>query len=267
MSRDAYLLEGELSELERLQLQSRIWEPAGRRVLDEIGDGRGNRVVDVGCGAMGWLRLLSDWVGPDGQVVGTDIQDEMLEAAAQLVADEQLSNVTLVNDDLFASELEPDSFDLVHARFEIGPLGRADEQMATYLRLVRSGGTVVLGDVDPASLHFLPPAPACAELMPLLGEAFDRAGGVPAVEDTHLRLFRDAGIEPTMRADVQALPPGHPYNRVLLEFISALDGLLRTFVDPDRLDELVDEAERELEDPGRWGITFTLVQTWGRSVS
>ena len=28
-----YLLAGQTSELERLQLQSRIWEPSGRRLL------------------------------------------------------------------------------------------------------------------------------------------------------------------------------------------------------------------------------------------
>lgn len=83
----------------------------------------------------------------------------------------------------------------------------------------------------------------------------------------HLRLFDDAGIEPTVRAEVQALPPGHPYNRLLLQFATRLDGLLRSFVDPDRLDHLRDQAEAELEDPDRWGITFTLAQTWGRSVT
>ena len=55
------------SELERLQLQSRIWEPSGRRLLEEIGDGRGARAIDVGCGVLGWLRLLSEWVGPTGK--------------------------------------------------------------------------------------------------------------------------------------------------------------------------------------------------------
>lgn len=35
-----YLLAGQASELERLQLQSRVWEPSGRRLLEEIGDGR-----------------------------------------------------------------------------------------------------------------------------------------------------------------------------------------------------------------------------------
>ena len=38
-------------------------------------DGRWLRALDVGCGALGWLRILSEWVGPSGQVVGADIDE------------------------------------------------------------------------------------------------------------------------------------------------------------------------------------------------
>ncbi|MDP8927391.1 MAG: class I SAM-dependent methyltransferase, partial [Actinomycetota bacterium] len=190
--------------------------------------------------------------------------DEMLDAAGQFLTGEALGNVTLVKDDLFASQLEPASFDLVHARFQLAPLGRGDEQMATYLRLVRPGGVVVLEDVDPASLHFLPPAPACEELLPLVVEAFRRAGGDPDAAVTHLRLFRSAGIEVHVRAEVQALPPGHPYQRFILQQSTALQGVLRSFVDPQRLGELHKEAEQEVDDHHRWGVTFTLIQSWGR---
>ena len=31
-----YLLAGQLSELERLQLQSRVWEPTGRQLLSQL---------------------------------------------------------------------------------------------------------------------------------------------------------------------------------------------------------------------------------------
>src|SRR5712692_573509 len=96
---------GQLSELERLQLQSLTWEPAGRRLLEEFGSGKGRRVVDVGCGCLGWLRLLSEWVGPGGEVVGTDIEVSMLEAAEKFVSAEGLTNVRLVRDDIFDSQL------------------------------------------------------------------------------------------------------------------------------------------------------------------
>jgi SAM-dependent methyltransferase len=127
-----YLLAGQVSELERLQLQSRVWEPSGRRLLEEIGDGSGAHALDVGCGVLGWLRVLSEWVGAGGQVTGADIDVAMLESAQQFVADEGLANVSLIEDDLFASKLEPDSFELVHARYEICPLGRAHAQMEPY---------------------------------------------------------------------------------------------------------------------------------------
>ena len=73
-----YLLDSS-RELERLRLQSRVWEPAGRELLGDIGDGRGLRALDVGCGALGWLRLLSKWVGPGGSVVGTDVAPQLLD--------------------------------------------------------------------------------------------------------------------------------------------------------------------------------------------
>ena len=62
----AYLMAGQLSELERLRLESRV------------GNGQGRRVLEVGYGAMGWPRLLSRWVGEMGEVVGTDVDDCLL---------------------------------------------------------------------------------------------------------------------------------------------------------------------------------------------
>jgi hypothetical protein len=46
-SGSAYLLAGHVWELERFQLQSRVWEPAGRALLDRLGSGQGLRAVDI----------------------------------------------------------------------------------------------------------------------------------------------------------------------------------------------------------------------------
>jgi SAM-dependent methyltransferase len=259
-----YLLAGQASELERLQLQSRVWEPSGRRLLEQIGDGRGARALDVGCGVLGWLRILSEWVGPDGEVTGTDIDEAMLGSADRFVSSEGLRNVGLAKDDLFASELEPDSFDLVHARYEICPLGRAPEQMQTYLRLARPGGTIVLEDPDPGSWHFNPSAPALERLIALIVEAFRVSGGDWEAGRKHLHLLGEFGIEGNIRAEVVALPPGHPYLRLPLQFATSLEERLLGLVTADELDELRKQGEAELQEPGRWGTTFTLLQCWGR---
>jgi ubiquinone/menaquinone biosynthesis C-methylase UbiE len=101
-------------------------------------------VVDVGCGALGWLRLLSQWVGPSGRVVGTDIDHKLLAVARSFLDAEGISNVDLVIDDLFETNLQAQSFDLVHARYLIAPLGRAREQVAAHRRLVKPGGWLIL---------------------------------------------------------------------------------------------------------------------------
>jgi hypothetical protein len=89
-------------------------------------------------------------------------------------------------------------------------------------------------------------------------------GGDPQAAATQLQLFRGVSIEPNVRAEVQALPPGHPGLQLPLQFVTALDGVLRSLVDLEELERLRAEAERELQDPDRWGLDFTLVQVWGR---
>ncbi len=242
MSSSTYLLAGQVSEVDRLKLQSRVWEPSGRRLLERFGDGRGARAVDIGCGAMGWLRLLSEWVGPDGEVVGTDIDEAMLTAAEKLVAEERLGNVVLIRDDLFESRLEPSSFDLVHSRFEITPLARG---------------------WDKGSWHCNPPAPALDQLIGLIDQAFARVSKLDGGR-THLDLFRGVGIEPHLNAEVLALPPGHPYLRLPIQMTTSLAPRLQEFVSAEELARLQQEAEKELAEPGRWGTTFAVIQSWGR---
>jgi SAM-dependent methyltransferase len=263
MSRTEYLLADQPSELERLQLQSRVWEPSGRQFLTKIGDGSGLRALDVGCGALGWLRILSEWVGPSGQVVGGDIDEGLLDAARSFLDAEGISNVELVVDDLFDSKLEPESFDLVHARYVIAPLGRGREQVASHRRLLRPGGALVLEEWDLGSWHFNPPAPAAELLIRLLSEIFATLGGEAGRGLP--KLLREIGIDdPELDAHVIALKPGHPYLRLPLQFSVALESRLLETLSEDELASLRREAEGEFAEPARWGTTFTVIQCWGR---
>ena len=68
--------------------------------------------------------------------MGTDIDERLLDAARAFLEAEGIANVELAVDDLFDSKLEPESFDLAHARYVIAPLGRGREQVASHRRLV-----------------------------------------------------------------------------------------------------------------------------------
>lgn len=261
---DTYLLAGQDAELERLLLQSHVWEPSGRQLLARLGSGTGARVVDVGCGALGWLRILSDWVGPTGQVVGTDIDESLLAVARSALDREGITNVDLELDDLFTSTLAPGSFDLAHARYLIAPLSRGREQIAIYRGMVRPGGWLVCEEWDAGSWHYNPPAPATERLIELINDVFTQLGGEAGRQLP--QLFRDNGITHfDIDAHLVALEPGHPYLRLPLQFSVSLEPRLLQLVDADDLVGLRHEVEQELADPARWATTFTLIQCWAKN--
>jgi SAM-dependent methyltransferase len=195
--------------------------------------------------------------------VGTDVDQSLLTAARAFLESEGIANVELVVDNLFESKLEPQSFDLVHARFVIAPLGRGREQVAAHRRLIRPGGWLVLEEWDLGSWHFNPVAPAAERLIHLVAEIFAALGGEAG--RVLPELFRYIGIEaPEIEAHVIALKPGHPYLRLPLQFSVALESRLLERLSEADLASLRREAEAELADPARWGTTFTLIQSWGR---
>jgi len=76
-SNGGYLLTGQPTELERLQLQSPgVGSRPGESCSRQLGEGRGRRALDVGvCGGGCWAGFGSspNGLGPTGEVVGTDI--------------------------------------------------------------------------------------------------------------------------------------------------------------------------------------------------
>ncbi len=55
-----YALARAPQEYERLRAQSRVWEAATTRVLDEVGLAPGQSCLDAGCGPGETMRLLAN---------------------------------------------------------------------------------------------------------------------------------------------------------------------------------------------------------------
>src|SRR5262249_51365918 len=147
------------------------------------------------------------WVGPAGEVVGTEVTEVTAEQAQLTVRSEGLGNVSVVVDGVFDSWLPEHSFDLVHARFMLGALGRPDQQPATHRRLVKPGGWLVLEEPDMGSWRFNPDAPANRRVLDL-GLECASAIGRSFVTGRQVRsLLRRYSDEPVIRAHVLVLPP------------------------------------------------------------
>jgi SAM-dependent methyltransferase len=251
------------AEHERLRLQARVWEPAGRTLAADLELPSGARVLDVGCGALGWLSVLADRV-PDGVVVGTDVDARLLALAGETCERAGYDHVRLIEDDLFRSALPAGMFDLVHARFQLYPLGRAAEQLAAYRHLLKPGGVLVLEDPEVRTWTFEPYAPCTATLIGRVAQAVSQAGGSLDMGRRLPALLHAAGLQPSTRTHALGLEPGHPYLRLPLQVADALAPQLVELLGHDELAALRDAAAAEIDDPGRRGTTFTLVQSWAR---
>jgi SAM-dependent methyltransferase len=261
-----YVLAQGAAELERLRLQARVWEPEAEALLDRIGVRSGWSCIDLGCGAMGILGPLGRRVGPTGRVVGVDLDGHQLVAARAFVREAGLERVEVLEGDAYATGLPPASFDLVHVRFLFAPAGRDEALLAEMLRLVRPGGVLAIQEPDSASWACFPPRPAWTRLTRLVRAAFARGGGDFDAGRRTYGMLRRAGLEDVrVRAAVLALPDGHPYRRLPVQFAASLRAriLAGGRLDAAGLEEMVAACEAVAADPETYVTTFVVTQVWG----
>ena len=113
---DQYFLGYSLAELERLQRQARELAPDSIQLFDRIGVVEGSRAIELGCGPLGCLEILSQRVGPKGSVVGVEISADAVAFARRYLADQKIGNVEVRQSDGKATDLPRESFDLATAR-------------------------------------------------------------------------------------------------------------------------------------------------------
>jgi SAM-dependent methyltransferase len=252
-------------ERRRLRLQSETLEEIGELALASIPLANGGRALDVACGAMGLLGPLSRRVGANGSVVGTDISEAMLEHAQAYCVEHDLRNVTLIRDDAYATSLSKHSFDLVHARFLLAPIGRDETALPELESLVKPDGFVLLEEPDATHWVTHPRSVAHERLVAAIVRAYDKHmggfnAGLRLLGLARSRGWRDVGFA----VRVAGLRPGHPYLRGPAMFAKSLRSVLLRDTAEAELDRLVAEAETDYSNGERFGTTYAVVQVWGR---
>src|SRR5205823_13488946 len=129
-------------------------------MLGDAGVGPGARVLDVAPGAGGQTLAAARRVGPDGQVLATDISPAILEYAAAAAREAGLANVeTRELDGESLASVEDESIDAVISR--LGLIYFPDQQgaLAEMRRALRPGGRVAaVAWSTPANARFFPVA-------------------------------------------------------------------------------------------------------------
>src|SRR5215469_11493647 len=263
-----YVLGGTQAEQQRLIAQAEGLEGPARWILDRIDIKSGLRAVDVGCGPIGIMNLLSERVGADGIVIGVEREPRFFDMARAEQRKRNLSNVKLVNADALQTGLDKNSYDFVHERLVLIniPLEAQQAVLKEMLSLLKPGGTIAIEEFDFVSFACDPDHPSWNILFNTWCDAFNAAGGNLSIGRSLARLLRAAGAENVrMRAHAN-LPQVGEYQRThLLSLIESSHDLM---LGPGRLTatELRDHTNalaKHLWDPSTTLIDRLVVQAWG----
>ena len=174
----------------RLAAQARA-NPARER-LARAGFGPAMRVLDVGCGSGDVTRELAELVGPGGRVVAVDPSaSRRAEARAALAAFPQ---VEVQEGALPRLGFADGDFDGVFSQYVLEYLGDPAPHVRECARVCRSGGRVVISDIDAHGLHNWPMAPEVQDGVKRLETALASTGFDLYVGRKLFHHFRQAGF-------------------------------------------------------------------------
>jgi ubiquinone/menaquinone biosynthesis C-methylase UbiE len=262
----SYPLGGTSIERDRLLGQAEQYEPTANWLLDQIGVQDGWRAVDIGCGPIGILNLLSQRVGPSGAVIGLEREQRFVEMARAEIAKRGLTNVTMVQGDGLSTGLEKGSFDLVHERLVLINVSAREAFLTEMLSLLRPGGTVALEDVDNVSWLCQPAHPSWDILLNAFHTVFHAGGGDGFVGRRLPVLLHAAGVKNIQTKVTVETPPLGDYRRThLLSLIHSVSDkiIANKVLDEAKLREHQEALAQHLKDPGTTVIDKLLVQCWG----
>ncbi|MFN8633899.1 MAG: class I SAM-dependent methyltransferase [Chloroflexota bacterium] len=248
---------------------------AVREACSRAGLGPGGRILDVGCGPLGALDVLSEVVGPSGLVAGLDASREALSVARGVLKQRGRTGVALVEADVNGEPPEEllrlAPFDAAYCRLLLCNQDDPAETVRRITRLLRPGGMLIVHELrdDPAYPQFDPPLPAARKLLDLMTRGMARRGKRPEIggqlhalaRETELRLVDLRGLmecSPTRaREFIQTNLVG-----MLLSFEAALlqDGLAT----PDEIqalaDDLLQAAAAEYRAFASWIVTEAIFE-------
>ena len=253
-NRDAeYTMGRSEEETRRLIEQSQLYDDVTRRFFLRSGIAKGMKVLDVGSGAGDVALTLAEFVGPEGTVIGVDVNPDILETARARAEEAGFDNVEFIAGDARTLEL-PNDFDAVVGRLVLLYMADPTEALKKLATYLQPGGIVAFQDIDftiyPELAH--PETPVLNNLIKWGISAFERSGAHIGMGLDLYRTFIDAGLpEPALHFEApMGGPEGWPGFEYLANSFRSLVPLIEAYdiatAEEVDIDTLADRIQAEV---------------------
>jgi ubiquinone/menaquinone biosynthesis C-methylase UbiE len=200
-----YILGNEPEEIERLKIQSSLFEPITRDALIKAGIKKGARCADIGCGSGEVTKMMREIVGKDGYVLGIDIDNKYIDYCKK---NSNYDNVSFIHGDICHQKHlvgEDDLFDIVFSRFMFVHLKDSKNALRSMIKLAGNNGILVVQELDHASDSWLsyPHRDSVDKLRQLYVTLVERVGGDPFAGRKIYKMF----VEESLASSVECFSP------------------------------------------------------------
>ena len=200
--RDAtYTMGRSKGETDRLIQQSGLYEDVTKRLLRDAGLFAGMKVLDIGSGAGDVAMAAAELVGNDGEVIGVDVNAEILETARARAQGAGFANIQFLAGDARTLDL-PNDFNALIGRLVLIYMADPAEALKTLATHLRPGAIVAFQEVDFTSMsaYYAEHTPLMNNLATWAVEVFKRSGAHTGMGLDIYGAFVDAGLpEPALQ--------------------------------------------------------------------
>jgi SAM-dependent methyltransferase len=261
---ESYVIRGGVAGRERLRLLARVVQPTTRALLERAGVRAGMACLDVGCGGGDSSLELARLVGPQGRVVGIDLDATKIELARREAMAPCEFHVAAAD-----SGGPEAAFDVVYARFLLTHLRDPASVLRAMLARLRPGGLVVVEDIDFRGHFCEPPLWAFQRYVELYTAVVRRRGADPEIGPRLPGLLLDAGCA---QVETQVVQPAGIRGDVKQVASATLDNIAEALIDAGlaTADEIASIGERlavAAADARTLMSLPRIVQAWGRTAA
>jgi SAM-dependent methyltransferase len=265
MDEHHYLIRGGIAGRERMRVVGRVMRPSTLRLLERVGVSEGMRCLDVGCGAGEVTFDLASLVGPNGQVVGVDLDETKLDLARRDAEQAAVGNVEFRLGDAGAGMGEA-AYDVVYARFLLTHVPDPEGVLRLMVAAAQPGGCVVVEDIDYGGTFDHPTTEDFDRYREIYVESARANGGDALIGRRLPLMLTRAGLE---RVDLDVVQPSGLEGEVTVIPALTLENIKATaarhgIAGGDEVDRLVDALYAIARDPEAFVASPRIVQVWAR---